>query len=205
LLTLCACSHGSASAPSVASDVQVHTSMASDDESPAPYGAAELQKALVAEREELSRAEQERSDTEREAGDDDHLRVLIANLGVRRRFLQTLELCVANRKMCPPRLQEEPWSYAVDSDTDPALDVPLRFDLESWRKIAGELHERACACRTIDCLDSIDAAIARLEVRPMPEVQSDDPAAISITRARDCSMRLRGKRALPKIVVTDEE
>jgi hypothetical protein len=198
LLATCACSHGGASAP--AADIQYHTSRFAEDDGPAPYARAELQQTLTAEREEVARAEHEKSDSEREAGDDDHLRVLIANLAVRRRFVQTLELCDANAVMCPPRLQEQSWSYAADSDTDPPLDAPMRFDLDSWRKVADELYGRACGCRTIDCLDSIDAAIARLELRPMPDVQADEQASLSITRARECTMALRGKRALPKIV-----
>ena len=69
----------------------------------------------------------------------------------------------------------------------------LRFDLDSWRKLATELHGRACACRTIACVDSIDVAINELELRPMPVVQGDEMATESITRARQCLFRLRGK------------
>jgi hypothetical protein len=42
------------------------------------------------------------------------------------------------------------------------------------------------------------AAIDRLEKRPMPDVQADDDATLSITRARDCLYRLRGLRATPR-------
>jgi len=78
--------------------------------------------------------------------------------------------------------------------------VPLRFDLESWRNVAAELHGRACVCRTVGCLDSMETAIARLEVRPMPDVQQDDLATHDVTKARECLMRLRGRKRLPEIV-----
>jgi len=72
----------------------------------------------------------------------------------------------------------------------------LRFDLESWRALAAELHGRACACRTLACVDSVGVAIDQLETRPMPQVASDDAAATAITRARECLFRLRGKSAM---------
>ena len=172
--------------------------LAEDDQFVPAYGKAELQKALIAER--AAEASGERADSEAEAGDANALHVEVANLAVRRRFIQVLELCEANARMCPPRLDDPPWHYAVDAETDPKLDVPLRFDLDSWRKVAGELHGRACGCRTPDCIDSMETAIARLEVRPMPEVQSDDLATFDITKARECLMRLRGLTRLPKIV-----
>lgn len=171
--------------------------MAEDEPAP-PYGKDELDKALAAERDQLARADEEVRDAETKVSDETHLRIAIANAAIRRRFVHTLEVCAASARLCPPRLDERPWSYAVESDTDPALDVPLRFDLDSWRKVAAELHGRACTCRTIDCIESAEAAIARLEVRPMPDVQADDDATMSVTRARDCLMRLRGKRSLPR-------
>jgi hypothetical protein len=197
LLALAACSGGSAK-PSSVQDITYHSQLAADEE-PAPlYGKAELERALTAER--AAEASAERAVVEAEAGDADALRVAIEDLAVRRRFIAVLELCEANARMCPPRLDDPPWHYAVDADTDPTLDVPLRFDEASWRTVAAELHGRACACRTLDCIDSMETAIARLEVRPMPEVQSDDLATIEITRGRECLMRLRGRTSLPKIV-----
>jgi hypothetical protein len=182
-------------------EITVHTEMAADDEPPPPYERAELAKALAAEREELARADEQVRDVEGKVTEEGHLGVVLANAAVRRRFVRMLELCDTTKRMCPPRLDERPWSYAVDSDTDPPLDTLMRFDLESWRKVAAELHGRACTCRTIDCIDSAEAAIARLEVRPMPDVQADEEASTSITRARDCLMRLRGRKALPAVPV----
>ncbi len=197
LLTLAACSGGSVR-PVGPTEITEHTAMAEDDPAP-PYGKDELAQALAAEREQLARADAEARDAETKVSDEAHLRTAIANAAIRRRFVQTLEVCAATARLCPPRLDDRQWSYAVESDTDPPLDVPLRFDLESWRKVAAELTERSCTCRTIDCIESAEAAIARLEVRPMPDVQADDEATASITRARDCLMRLRGKRSLPRI------
>jgi hypothetical protein len=39
----------------------------------------------------------------------------------------------------------------------------------------------------------MEVAIARLEARPMPDVRGDETASQSITRARECLTRLRGK------------
>ena len=72
---------------------------------------------------------------------------------------------------------------------------PLPFDEESWRKFAAELHGRACACRTIAYVDGVGVAIDQLEPRPMLQVQGDEAASLSITRALECLYRLRGKVA----------
>src|SRR5262249_46354024 len=119
-------------------------------------------------------------------------------LAVRRRFIATLEVCEATQRRCPPRLDDPPWAYDPDPDqpSEPPLAAPLRFDLESWRAIAAELHGRACACRTIACVDSLGVAINELEPRPMPAVQGDEQAATDITRARECLYRLLGKSAI---------
>jgi hypothetical protein len=170
-----------------------------DDEPAPPYGKDELDKALAAERDKLAQVDEEARDAQSKVTDEAHLRIALANAAIRRRFVHTLEVCAATARLCPPRLDERPWSYAVESDTDPPLDAPMRFDLDSWRKVAAELIDRACTCRTIDCIESAEAAIARLEVRPMPDVQADEDATVSVTRARDCLMRLRGKRSLPRI------
>jgi hypothetical protein len=132
---------------------------------------------------------------------EDQLRVAAADLAVRRRFIATLEVCEAAGRWCPPRLDDPPWAFDPDPDRgrpgDPPLTASLRYDLDSWRQIAAELHGRACACRTIACVDSVGVAIDELEPRPMPAVQGDDQAAAAITRGRECLFRLRGKKPIP--------
>ncbi len=118
-----------------------------------------------------------------------------ADQAVRRRFVASLESCSKDGRRCPPRLDDPAWSFDPDGVADPKLDTPLRFDLDDWRLVAAELHGRACACRTIACVDSMFVAIARLETRPMPEVEADEVASLSITRARECLARLRGLTA----------
>lgn len=161
------------------------------------YGKSELSRALQKERGAEAAGERIVADLEAKDASDDQRRVAAADLAVRRRFIASLETCEASGRDCPPRLDEPPWSW--DPDPDPAkrgappLTAELRFDLDSWRKVAAELHGRACACRTIACVDSIDVAIGELETRPMPVVQGDEMATESITRARQCLFRLRGK------------
>ncbi len=193
LLVLAACKHGSTPATT---DIQdVHTTLA-DDTEPAPsYDTAALQKALIAERAGEARDESLVAD----ASDPDKLRVAMADLAVRRRFIRMLELCETTQRLCPPRLDDPAWPYTADSEGDPQLEVPLRFDLASWQQVTMELHGRSCACRTLACLDSMEVAISRLETRPTSDVQADDTAVLEITLARECLARLRGKRALPKI------
>jgi hypothetical protein len=153
---------------------------------------AAVQKALIAERAEEARGER----LVAEAGDPDKLRIALADLAVRRRFIRILELCETKGRLCPPRLDDPPFAAG---DADPKLDVPLRFDLVSWQKVTVELHGRSCACRTLACLDSMEVTLAQLETRPTDEVQADETANLEITRARECMSRLRGKRALPKV------
>jgi hypothetical protein len=163
-----------------------------------PYGKAELGKALIGERGAEATAERVVAEleakVERDPTADDQLRIATADLGVRRQFIASLEACEASGRWCPPRLDDPPWKLELDPPGNPPLDTPLRFDLESWRKIAAELHGRACACRTLACIDGIGVAIDVLEPRPMPEVQGDEVASQSITRARECLFRLRGKQ-----------
>ena len=123
------------------------------------------------------------------------MRFARADLAVRRRFIQSLEACQAAGRACPPRLDDPVWSFDPDGTADPRLDAPLRFDLAGWQRVASELHGRACACRTQACVDSMQVAIDDLERRPMPEVQGDEDASRSITWARECLYRLRGKVA----------
>lgn len=173
-----------------------HSELAPDDGFVPIYGKPELEKVLVAER--AAEASGARQLVELEAGsDDDATRVARANLDVRRRFIAMLESCQVQGRSCPPRLDEPAWSYDVEADADPKLDVALQFDLAGWRAVTGELHGRACACRTLDCVDSLEVAIARLESRPAHDVAGDEPATTAVTRARECLFRLRGKHAEP--------
>ena len=189
LLVATAC--GGSSASRVAADtITVHTAMAPDDDFKPSYDKRELERVLGEERKAIAAAEAR-------AGDPEADPAVQRDLAVRRRFVASLEVCAANARICPPRLDEPAWSYD-DQDADPQLDTPLRFDLASWQKIAAELHGRACACRSLPCVESVGAAIDRLEKRPMPDVTSDDIAGISIVRARECLSRLRGKMKTPR-------
>ena len=169
------------------------------------YGKAELQKALIAERGAEATGERIVGELEAKVIDgptNDRWRTARADLEVRRRFIRSLETCETARIDCPPRLDDPTWSYDPDPDTvvAPKVDADLRFDLASWQKLAAEMFGRACACRTIACVDSVGVAIDQLEVRPMAAVQGDETASLSITRARECLFRLRGKalaRSLP--------
>jgi hypothetical protein len=162
------------------------------------YGKAELQKALIAERGAEATGERVVGELEAKVTDgptNDRWRTARADLEVRRRFIRSLETCESSRIDCPPRLDDPTWSYDPDPDVvvAPKVDADLRFDLGSWQKLSAEMFGRACACRTIACVDSVGVAIDQLEVRPMATVQGDETASLSITRARECLFRLRGK------------
>jgi hypothetical protein len=156
------------------------------------YLKADLDKALAGEQAKLATLEQRVAAAEATSGDD--FRVLLGDLGVRRRFVASLEACAASGRDCPPRLDEPAWSFEPDSDAKPPLDAALRFDREDWIKLASELHGRACACRTVACIDSFTAVIDQLESGPTREVSGDETAAQSIVWARECLFRLRGKK-----------
>lgn len=186
-----------------------HSAFADEDRYQPAYGKPELAKAVIDERAIEATLERRIGQIEAQLasppvpgatnpGLEDQLRALTADLAVRRRFIATLEACEADGRWCPPRLDDPPWAFDPDPDrpAGPPLTATLRFDLESWRTIAAELHGRACACRTLACVDSVGVAIDQLEIRPMPEVGSDDAAATAITRARECLLRLRGKTAM---------
>lgn len=199
-----ACTPGSATrptAPAAATAEPARTAFADDEVKPT-YEVADLRQALTAERAALAAAEQRVSELA-DTGGGDPLRVARADAGVRARFVASLESCAATGRLCPPRLDEPAWTFDVEASAEPALDVPLRFDLASWRNVAAELHGRACACRTLACVDSLFVAIERLETRPMPDVQADETASLSITHARDCLYRLRGLRATPRAIATE--
>jgi hypothetical protein len=159
-----------------------HSELAADDDPKPTYGKAELEKALIAERGAEASNERRVADAER-TGDDDALRVAIADLAVRRRFIATLETCQAANRLCPPRLDDPP----------PNLETPMRFDLVDWQKMTAELHGHACACRTQACLDTLDDSLNQLETRPIEDVRADEQATAELTRARECLFRLRGK------------
>lgn len=202
---------GGALPPRAGPEEATHSTLADDDTFQPSYGRAELSRALIAERGAEASLERRVADLEARldatppAGSpvlDDQLRVALADLGVRRRFIATLEVCESTARWCPPRLDDPPWAYDPDPDApaDPPLSAALRFDLDGWRTIASELHGRACACRTLACVDSVGVAIDELERRPMPRVQGDEDAALDVTRARECLFRLRGRAAMPRPV-----
>jgi hypothetical protein len=198
LLAFAGCKSGSAASGGSTDEVRYHaTSKLADDDFKPSYDKAELERALSAERATVAAADQRLRDLD-DKGDYDQLRVAGADLAVRKRFVASLAACDALGQACPPRLDEPAWTFDLEADVDPKLDIPLRFDVESWKNVAAELHGRACACRTIACIDSMFVAIDRLEKRPMPDVQADDTASLSIVRARDCLYRLRGLRRTPR-------
>ena len=175
-----------------------HSQLADDDRYVPSYGKPELQKALYAERAAEATGEKQVAELEAGAADmpaQDRLRVARADLAVRRRFIATLEACQADGTLCPPRLDDPAWAYDYDADQiiAPPIDAAMRFELDGWRKIADELFGRACACRTILCVDGVGVAIDRLEKKPAADVQGDETASLAITRARECLFRLRGK------------
>jgi hypothetical protein len=185
---LVACSHGSAPPREPGAGdhgLATHSEFPADDDEVHPtYDRAALERALTAERSAIDATERR----------DEVEPAIAADLAVRRRFIASLEACRDTGHRCPPRLDDPPWTYDVDGTADPRLDTPLRFDLDDWRKVAAELHGRACACRTVACVDSLFAAIDALEKRPMPDVEADDTASASITHARECLFRLKGER-----------
>lgn len=199
------CGGGDATRPPAASPAPPRdpepSTLADEDRVQPPYGKPELQKALSGERVLEVTAERQVSELEDllarqpDPAIADQLYLARADLAVRRRFVATLAACDADGRWCPPRLDDPPWAYALDADpsTEPPVTTALRFDLDSWRALAGELHGRACACRTLGCVDSVGVAIDRLELRPMPQVRGDETASVSITHARECLFRLRGK------------
>ncbi len=171
---------------------EAHTAELADSDDVKPtYGKADLEKALITER--GAEATNERRVADAEAKDDgDALTVATADLHVRQRFIANLEACQATGHLCPPRLDDPP----------APMESALRFDLADWQKLSTELHGRACACRTIACVDAMDVAINELELRPMHEVSADEQATVEITRARECLFRLRGK-SIAKVTRTE--
>lgn len=178
-------------------NLATHEGFLADDDGASPrYSRADLDKAIAGEHAALDAADAQLATLAADARPDDAAAALLADRGVRARFVTWLEACRDGGKSCPPRLDERPFTYDLASDKDPKLDVPLRFDLADWRLMTAELHERACACRTLTCVDALDAVANALEARPMPQVTADDAAIASLTRARMCLMRLRGRRSI---------
>lgn len=179
------------------------SALADEDAFQPSYAKSEVARALISERGLEAAGERRVLDLEARPSDpatDDQLRVASADLAVRRRFITTLEACEASGRYCPPRLDDPPWAWDPDADAahhvEPPVTATLRFDLESWRTLANELHGRACACRTISCVDSLGVAIDQLEMRPTVQTQGDEAASLAITRARECLFRLRGRSVL---------
>jgi len=178
-----------------------HSVLAEDELYKPDYGKPALRAALVAERGLAASAERLVDDLAARQPDapvDDQLRQAVADLAVRRRFIATLEACEAEGRWCPPRLDDPAWTFDPDpprssGPADPPMTATLRFDLASWRGLAAELYGRACACRTMACVDGVGVAIDELETRPAAQVQSDEMATGSIASARECLFRLRGK------------
>jgi hypothetical protein len=172
--------------------IETHGAFPEDEDAVAPsYSRTDLERALASEHSAVEADEKHVTDV---ADSSEALAAALGDLAVRRRFVATLEDCSANGRHCPPRLDDPPWSYDVESAAAPRLDTPLRFDLEDWRKIADELHGRACACRTLSCVDGVTFAIDALSKRPMREVEADEAATVAVTKARECLFRLRGRR-----------
>ncbi|HSS01132.1 MAG TPA: hypothetical protein VLM79_28940 [Kofleriaceae bacterium] len=191
-------------------DDHPRSTLADEDAYRPTYGKPELQRALIAERGAEATAERRVTDLEARPDDSlvtDQLRVAAADLAVRRRFIQTLEACDAAGRWCPPRLDDPPWAFDPDPDgpPDPPMTAALRFDVEGWRALAAELHGRACACRTISCVDSVGVAVDQLELRTAVAIQGDETATLSVTRARECLFRLRGKSAIRALPAAAEE
>ncbi len=196
---------GGGATPRMADDPGPRSRLADDDRYVPTYGKPELQQALIAERGREATNEKTVAELDARPSDpatDHRLRVASADLAVRRRFIASLEACEAEGAWCPPRLDDPAFAFDPDPDVPvpPPLDTPLRFDLGSWRKVTSELHGRACACRTLACVDAVGVAIDQLEPRPMRDVLGDEEATVSITRARECLFRLRGRaRRTPRI------
>ncbi len=189
-----ACTGGTTVRPpsGVPGGLETHAAFADEDVYQPTYGKPDLERALIAERAAEASAERRVADLASREGDDE-LEQATADLAVRRRFIASLEACQAQNRACPPRLDEPAWSFDVEGTAPPPLTAPLKLDIDGWRVIADELFGRACACRTVACIDSLAVAIDQLEARPPAEALGDDAASLSITRARECLFRLRGK------------
>lgn len=169
------------------------------------YDKAALRAQLTTERATVAAIERQLGELEARStvASDDRLRAAHADLAVRRQFVAALEACEAIGRWCPPRLDDPPWTFDPPSGPQPGADPPmtaaLQFDLAGWRALASELHGRACACRTLTCVDSLDGALAALEPRPAAAVRGDEAATASVTWARECLFRLRGKLAFRSV------
>jgi hypothetical protein len=191
---LAACSGPGTYHPRTPDDDGAHATFISDEAFKPAYGKPELDRARIADRAKEAELEQQIAVLEANPAGDDQLHTAIADLAVRRRFIASLEVCDSAGRECPPRLDEPVWTWAADASGPPPLDTAIAFDLASWQQLAAELHGRACACRTVACLDGVGAAIDQLEGQPAADVRGDETASQSVTSARECLFRLRGKR-----------
>ena len=188
-----ACSGGGTGKGTFPDGTNGQKELADEDHFVPGYGKPEIQRTLIAERGLEATAERVVNDLDAKPDrDDDRLRIARADLAVRRRFIKALEACESTGRWCPPRLDDPPFAFDPDGETPP-LDAPFRADIDGWRKVSAELHGRACACRTIACVDAVDAATTLLESRIPSAVQGDEPSSLSVTRARECLFRLRGR------------
>jgi hypothetical protein len=199
LAFLLACGGAEKTRPQLPDRGGARAAFGDDDRFVPAYEKSELNKALIAERALEATGERKLAELEAQGPEasNDPLRVARADLAVRRRFIASLEACEASGTWCPPRLDDPVWHFDYDANEQPPLDAPLVFDLAGWRKLADELHGRACACRTLVCVDSVGVAIDQLDRKPTPPVQGDEAASLAITRARECLFRLRGKSNRP--------
>lgn len=213
LVILAACSGPAAFRPPVASPDHgdpTPAALADENNYKPTYPKAELEQALISERGKEASAERMITDFSARGIDvatDEQMRNAVDDLAVRRRFIASVEACQNEGRDCPPRLDDPAWTFDPDSDksVNPPLDTALRFDLADWQKVAAELHGRACACRTLACVDSVGVAIDRVEPRPMADVQGDETASQSLTWARECLSRLRGKSVIAKAHPLNDE
>lgn len=169
------------------------TTFAEEDRLVPIYGAADLSRARSTERAAEASAERAITELELRGASPLELAAARADLAVRRRYIAALDACEESQRQCPPRLDDPPLAFDPAGESAPRLDVPLRFDLAAWRVVAVDVYGRACACRTVACIDATMLGIAWLESRPTREVLADDTATLSLTRARQCLYRLRGK------------
>lgn len=157
------------------------------------YGRAELERAIGEERRAQADGKAAIEALQTQRGKSLELATALADQGVRERYLEALETCRDHRMWCPPKLGLS-WTFHDDAaDVPVSLEAELRFDLQSWRKLAAELWARGCDCRTMRCVDAMTHTVDVLESRPLADVQGDHEASTAVTGARTCLWRLRGK------------
>lgn len=156
------------------------------------YSRQEMERVLAEERQAHTAAQAVLASLMEQRGRSVEIALKLADVGVQARYLEGLEACRARGVWCPPKLGMA-WTIREEQAVPVSLDAEVRFDLTSWRALASELWARGCDCRSMTCVDAMTQTIDELEKQPMPEVQGDPEAAASITAARTCLWRLRGK------------